>query len=163
VASLTIAASEVFVLTHTSRYGSPYIELTDTSYIISQDYIGTVEYKGKGYFSGKSHTFKAVLSPVVPRPQCREHIIDGLWHTQSKYSSGPFSGKDFHNVEYVPKQTVDCIGGEKGGEMGEFESRKLWGLVAKGIREGDFETASREKSKIEVRMLFTFQYYVPIV
>jgi len=35
--------------------------------------------------------------------------------------------------------------------MEEFESRKLWGLVSQGIREGDYETASREKSKIEVR------------
>ena len=33
----------------------------------------------------------------------------------------------------------------------EFESRKLWGLVSNGIREGDYETASREKSRIEVR------------
>ena len=36
-------------------------------------------------------------------------------------------------------------------EMDEWESRRLWRAVAKGIREGDFETASREKSKIEVR------------
>ena len=35
--------------------------------------------------------------------------------------------------------------------MLEFESRKLWGLVSQGIREGDYETAAREKSKIEVR------------
>lgn len=35
--------------------------------------------------------------------------------------------------------------------MNEWESRRLWRYVAKGIREGDFETASREKSKIEVR------------
>lgn len=34
--------------------------------------------------------------------------------------------------------------------MEEFESRKLWGLVSRGIREGDYETASREKSRIEV-------------
>ncbi len=35
--------------------------------------------------------------------------------------------------------------------MHEFESRKLWQHVARGIREGDYEGASREKSKIEVR------------
>ena len=29
----------------------------------------------------------------------------------------------------------------------------MWCAVAKGIREGDFETASREKSRIEVRFL----------
>lgn len=35
-------------------------------------------------------------------------------------------------------------------EQGEWESRKLWKLVAKGIREGDFDVASKEKTKIEV-------------
>ena len=40
-------------------------------------------------------------------------------------------------------------------EQDEWESRKLWCLVAKGIREGDFETASREKSKIEVIISFS--------
>jgi oxysterol-binding protein-related protein 9/10/11 len=35
-------------------------------------------------------------------------------------------------------------------EMEEFESRNMWSKVAKGIRESDYETASREKTKIEV-------------
>ena len=39
--------------------------------------------------------------------------------------------------------------------MGEFETRKLWKDVADGIREGDFEKASREKGRIEVRLLMT--------
>ena len=34
--------------------------------------------------------------------------------------------------------------------MHDFESRKPWQHVARGIREGDYELASREKSKIEV-------------
>ena len=34
-------------------------------------------------------------------------------------------------------------------EQSEWESRRLWGAVAKGIREGDFDTASKEKSQIE--------------
>ncbi|KAH8923228.1 hypothetical protein BT69DRAFT_1334038 [Atractiella rhizophila] len=44
-------------------YGSPYIELADTSYIQgSNGILSTIEYKGKGYFSGKSHSFKATIS-----------------------------------------------------------------------------------------------------
>src|SRR5713226_9100000 len=35
-------------------------------------------------------------------------------------------------------------------ERGSWESRALWVKVAKGIRESDFETAAREKSRIEV-------------
>ena len=33
--------------------------------------------------------------------------------------------------------------------MGDFETRKLLVLVAKGIREGDFETVSGEKSRLK--------------
>lgn len=47
----------------------------------------------------------------------------------------------------LPPQHVDTTPLAK---MGEWETRRLWGLVAKGIREGDFESASREKGRIEV-------------
>ncbi|ESK91627.1 oxysterol binding protein [Moniliophthora roreri MCA 2997] len=131
-------------------YGSPYIELTETSYIISNSYVCSIEYKGKGYFSGKSHSFKAIMSPApgFGGAGAKEHVVEGLWHQTSKYISGPRSGKDFHDVN-GPKEEVTAIGAEKDGKMGEFETRQLWKLVAKGIREGDFEMASREKSKIE--------------
>ena len=81
-------------------------------------------------------------------------MIDGLWHTTSTVSSGPGKGKykkgqTFHDVT-TAKEEVTVIGGESSGEMGEFESRKLWGEVAKGIKTGDFDNASKEKTKIEV-------------
>ncbi len=43
------------------------------------------------------------------------------------------------------------MGGDGNGDMGDFETRKLWSLVARGIREGNFELAGREKARIEVR------------
>jgi hypothetical protein len=64
----------------------------------------------------------------------------------------------FHDVQ-GPKEEVHVRGGGpdgEQGEQGEFETRKLWAAVAKGIREGDFETASREKSRIEVCFSFYF-------
>jgi oxysterol-binding protein-related protein 9/10/11 len=117
-----------------------------------------IEYKGKGYFSGKSHSFKAVLSPTTSPSLAHAsttYTIEGTWHTTSKLSTG----ETFHDVT-GPKQEVTVVGGgprkldasgkeTEGREMGEFESRNLWSAVAKGIREGDFETASREKSRIE--------------
>ncbi|KAG7087618.1 Oxysterol binding protein [Marasmius oreades] len=130
-------------------YGSPYIELSETSYIISQSHFCTIEYKGKGYFTGKSHSFKATLSPTPGHGGAsKEHTIEGTWHTTSKYASGPRSGQGFHDVT-GPKEEVTAIGGNADGTMGPFETRELWKYVAKGIREGDFETASKEKSKIE--------------
>ncbi|KAJ7199567.1 hypothetical protein C8J57DRAFT_1544979 [Mycena rebaudengoi] len=120
-------------------YGSPYIELTDQTYI----------YKGKGYFSGKSHSFKATMTPQpgMGGAGTKEIVIEGLWHQTSKFVTG--GSGPFHDVT-PPKEEVHAVGGEDAtGKMGEMETRKLWELVAKGIREGDFETASREKTRIE--------------
>ncbi|KAF8642939.1 hypothetical protein AX16_009327 [Volvariella volvacea WC 439] len=134
-------------------YGSPYIELADTTYIIGGGYVSLIEYKGKGYFSGKSHSFKAIVTPEPsafgplskPSSLGSDHVIEGTWHQTSKFLK---TGQEFHNV-LGPKEEVSALGGESDGEMGDFETRKLWSAVAKGIREGDYETASREKSKIE--------------
>ncbi|KAG1774741.1 hypothetical protein EV702DRAFT_1122440 [Suillus placidus] len=132
---------------HTSRlridglsYGSPYIELAETSYIQSSTgWLSTIEYKGKGYFSGKSHSFKATLTPPS---HTSPHVIEGTWHTTSKESH---SGATFHDVA-SPKEEITVAPIE---EQGEWESRKLWFGVAKGIREGDFESAATFKGKIE--------------
>jgi hypothetical protein len=56
------------------------------------------------------------------------------------------------------KEEAVVVAGEASGEMGEFETRKLWEVVAKGIREGDFEIASKEKSRIEVGYLAVRSY-----
>jgi hypothetical protein len=147
-------------------YGSPYIELSETSWISGGGYLCTVDYKGKGYFSGKSHSFKATVSPN-PRAACDakgnsvpvgggnggtggEYIIEGTWHTTSKVSKGRGAGTVFHNVEsgpYGKKEEVSVKGSES--DMDEFETRRLWAGVAKGIRTGDFDMASKEKSAIE--------------
>jgi hypothetical protein len=50
------------------------------------------------------------------------------------------------------KTFVTAVGGEPDGTMGEFETRKLWAIVAKGIKTGDFDLASRDKVRIEVRL-----------
>ena len=73
-----------------SRYGSPYIELSETSYIIGGGYISHIEYKGKGYFSGKSHVFKATVTsaPGHGGSLSTEKLIEGTWHTNSKYTKG---------------------------------------------------------------------------
>ena len=61
--------------------------------------------------------------------------------------SGGRKGEVFHDV--TGEEEVTAAGW--GGEGAAMESRRLWGAVAKGIREGDFETVSREKGRIEVR------------
>jgi len=134
-------------------YGSPYIELPESSYIIGGGYITAIDYKGKGYFSGKLHSFKAVVTPdssafspsSSPVPTAGAHVIEGTWHQTSKFAK---TGVPFHDVRGT-KEDVTTIGGLENGEMGEFETRKLWAGVAKGIKEGDYDAASKEKGKIE--------------
>ena len=47
-------------------FDSAYIEFTETSYIQSSSgWLSTIKYRGKGYFSGKSHTFKTDLTPPI--------------------------------------------------------------------------------------------------
>ena len=132
-------------------YGSPYIELADTSYIVGGGHITTIEFKGKGYFSGKSHTFKATTVPLPGQGGAgpREVVVEGTWHENSKYVKGGLGS--FHEVHEQKQEVVPL---EWSSELGEYETRRLWFLVAKGIREGDFEIASREKSRIEVMTLF---------
>lgn len=102
-----------------------------------------IEYKGKGYFSGKSHSFKAGLSP--PGTLTPKHTFEGTWHQTSKDVR---TGALFTDVT-GPKEEVTTKEVE---DQDEWESRRLWRWVAKGIRDGDFDAASKEKSKIEVRV-----------
>lgn len=73
-----------------------------------------------------------------------EVVIEGTWHESSKYTKGR-SGT-FYEVVETKEEVVPLEWTE---ELGEYETRKLWKLVAKGIREGDFDLASKEKSRIE--------------
>ena len=133
-------------------YGSPYTELADTSHIIGGGYVITLEYKGKGYFSGKSHSFKATVTPMPGHGgQGREDVVvEGTWHENSKFTRGAAGG--FHDTDDHVKEEIVPLNWTE--EAGELETRKLWHLVAKGIREGNFELASQEKSRIEVIFIF---------
>jgi oxysterol-binding protein-related protein 9/10/11 len=126
-------------------YGSPYIELAETSFIQSSSgWLSTIKYQGKGYFSGKSHTFKADLTPPIGAGSgVHPSSFEGQWNTTSKDIR---TGVIFTDVTR-PKEEVTVQPVE---EQGEWESRALWYKVAKGIRESDFDAAAREKGRIEV-------------
>lgn len=151
-AVLTVNETESYLITFPRLridglwYGSPYIELAETSYIVGGGYITSIEYKGKGYFSGKSHTFKSTTTPIPGQGGAgpREIVVEGTWHESSKFTKG--GAGTFYEVEKIQEETEPL---EWTSEIGELETRRLWFLVAKGIREGDFELASREKTRIE--------------
>jgi oxysterol-binding protein-related protein 9/10/11 len=111
---------------------------------LSPCWLSTIKYQGKGYFTGKSHTFKADLTPPIGAGSAvKPSSFEGHWNTTSKDMR---TGAIFTDVT-GPKEEVTVEAAEK---QGEWESRALWYKVAKGIRESDFEAAAWEKSRIEV-------------
>jgi len=131
-------------------YGSPYTELAETTCIQSSSgWTSTLTYSGKGYFSGKSHTLKAVHTPPPSASSGSPVTIEGTWNTTCNVTSGKSRhvhyGDVFTDVN-PPKEEVTV---KPVSEQGEWETRNLWANVAKGIREGDYESASAAKSKIE--------------
>ncbi|KAI5118464.1 hypothetical protein M0805_003725 [Coniferiporia weirii] len=123
--------------------GSPYIELSEASYIASSSgYLSTIEYSGKGYFTGKAHTFKATVTNPELAAAYPLYTYEGQWNSVSHDKK---TGVEFTDVT-IPKEEVTVAPIDT---QSDFETRKLWKKVADGIRTGDFETASREKSKIE--------------
>ena len=135
-------------------YGAPYIELTDNGYIQSSTgYVSAIEYKGKGYFSGKAHSLKATLAQSHnPSAQV---VVEGQWDTITKITAvkglkHAKNGETFTDVT-TPKEEITVAPLES---QSEWETRKLWQNVSNGIRTGDFESASKDKTRIEVRGSF---------
>lgn len=129
-------------------FGMPYVELSDHSYIqASHGLTTTINYSGKGYFSGKSHTFSATIGPG-PSSASPLYTIEGTWTATSNFvkpSKGGKEGQLFLNaaMERTPITVKDLA------EQNEFESRKVWKDTADGIRRGDFEAASLAKTALE--------------
>ncbi|ORX36095.1 hypothetical protein BD324DRAFT_630144 [Kockovaella imperatae] len=119
-------------------WGSPYVELADSSAIQSSTgFTAAIDYKGKGYFSGKSHTFKATLTQDGHK---NLQTYEGQWTGVSH------AGKQVFLDTSAPKEEVVV---KPISEQGEWESRRLWEKVARGIRSGNYDEAAKEKTRIE--------------
>ncbi|CAD7068219.1 unnamed protein product [Tilletia caries] len=133
-------------------FGSPYVELAQSSYIVSSTgYVAKIDYSGRGYFSGKSHSFKAVVTEMADVAGVRPlYNIEGSWTGQSFFKGGAVPsnagpGGLFWDAE-TPRSELIVKPIE---EQGEMESRRVWKVVAEGIRNGDADLANRSKAKIE--------------
>lgn len=134
-------------------YGAPYVELDGHSYIqASHGAITTIKYSGKGWVSGKSHTFTAEVAPAPSASVI--HTITGVWSGgESAYSKpSKFEGQVFLNADDNSLRTPIQVAPVE--QQQEFESRRAWKAVADGIRKGDFEAASSAKSALEVSISF---------
>jgi hypothetical protein len=102
-----------------------------------------IDYKGKGYFTGKAHSYKATLTKSGHSSTLQTY--EGQW-TGVSTVGGSKSSTVFLDTS-SPKEEVMVKGVT---EQGEWESRRLWEKVAKGIRGGLYDQAAVEKTRIEV-------------
>ncbi|CAG8535797.1 6516_t:CDS:2 [Paraglomus brasilianum] len=126
--------------------GAPYVELSGTSYIQSQNYNIRIDFSGKGWISGEKHSFTGVIrsndstDPLL--------TATGVWDGKSTLENHLDRKKTpFFNV--AKPKTEPIIAPED--EQDPIESRRLWRYVANAINEGDFATASQLKAEIEQR------------
>ncbi|GAA5960912.1 hypothetical protein JCM3765_007534 [Sporobolomyces pararoseus] len=129
-------------------YGAPYVELDGSSYIqASHGAITTIKYSGKGWVSGKSHSFTAEVAPAPSAPLL--HTITGVWSGGESSFAKPskLEGQVFLNADDNSLRTPIQVAPVE--QQQEFESRRAWKAVADGIRKGDFEAASSAKSALE--------------
>lgn len=127
--------------------GSPYIELTGASSIRSSTgYTATINYSGRGYFSGKAHSFTATINADNTKELLLE--VTGTWSGKSTVKSGSAlpQNSTFWDAESIPREELSVKPLE---EQDAYESRNVWRNVAAGIRSGDYGAASRDKSRIE--------------
>lgn len=103
---------------------------------------GQIDYKGRGWVSGKAHTFKATLQSASHHKALQTY--EGQWTGTSHI--GGSKGPLFLDTS-APKEEVQVAPVE---QQGPWESRRLWEKVAKGIKGGQYDTAGAEKSRIEV-------------
>lgn len=142
-------------------YGAPFIELADSSALVSDSGWQTViEYKGKGYFGGKEHAFKATTERVGGAGPGRRYVIEGQWTGTSTITSikggsatpaGLRQGDVFHDGSELRKRGLAFAATVEPdtGKMSPMESRRVWKDVADGIRRGDFDRATAHKQAIE--------------
>ncbi|SCZ94444.1 BZ3500_MvSof-1268-A1-R1_Chr12-2g03903 [Microbotryum saponariae] len=124
--------------------GSPYVELCDSSLIQSSTgYQTSLEFRGKGWVSGKAHAFTA----TVTNAGHTLYVIDGLWTGESHFIKGSKSRIGELFLDTAPDRSPIEV--KPISEQSEYESRRAWKEVADGIRKGDFDTASAAKSRIE--------------
>ncbi|OZJ01893.1 hypothetical protein BZG36_05038 [Bifiguratus adelaidae] len=137
-------------------YGAPYVELLGNSIIQSSSgYHAYIEYTGRGWVSGEKHHFKATIQNNADYDASIGHkhargdtwVVEGQWVGVSNLTKpGSKTAEHFYDAAYAPpaERIVPPL-----EEQEPLESRKLWHPVASALRAYDYETASREKAKIE--------------
>ncbi|KAL2756455.1 hypothetical protein ACRALDRAFT_2020109 [Sodiomyces alcalophilus JCM 7366] len=133
-------------------FGSPFVELDGSSYITSSSgFTARIDYSGKGWLSGKKNSVNAVLYRTGDEKDVLYNVT-GVWTKSIDIYSGPpktNSSKtkmETYDAETDPIPPLRLLPVE---EQHPLESRRAWAKVAAAILEGDLDTVSVEKGKIE--------------
>lgn len=132
----------------------PFVELEGTSYIQSSTgLITTIEYLGRGYFSGKKNTFKARIYKDKLASGKKENAlvtISGQWLGKLYINKGSVSPTKSDELFYdaLAVQAVR-LNVKPIEQQHELELRRAWGKVADAIRAGDYDLIHQEKLTIE--------------
>ncbi|KAK9454366.1 hypothetical protein V1511DRAFT_522055 [Dipodascopsis uninucleata] len=131
-------------------YAAPYVELEQSTVIESSSgYHISIEYTGKGYFSGKKNSFKAKFYGPKKGSEEKTHLytISGQWSEKStirdertKKESVFYDAREHPIAPLIVKPIED---------QAEYESRRAWSKVADAVKVVDYDTIHIEKSKIE--------------
>ncbi|CAK7890778.1 oxysterol-binding protein homolog 4 [[Candida] anglica] len=134
---------------------APFVELEGTAYIQSSTgFMSSIDFSGRGYFSGKKNTYKARIfrdSLASAHKESALATISGQWSDKSyicKGSSTPSSKSDELFYDAQNKKPEGLIV-KPINEQNELESRKAWAKVAEAIKKSDYDLISKEKTIIE--------------
>ena len=132
-------------------YGTPFIELDGSSYITSSTgFTSRIDYKGKGWLSGKKNTVSAALYKTDKEEVL--YSVKGQWTDTLEFYAGPAKKQSKSTLvdTYVAGATLSTpLAVKPFGEQLPLESRRAWAKVAKGIAIGNMELVGVEKGKIE--------------
>ncbi|TVY34115.1 Oxysterol-binding protein-like, partial [Lachnellula cervina] len=131
-------------------FGSPFVELNDTTYITSSSgYTAKIDYSGKGWLSGKKNSFTATMYPTGKEKNVL-YTVSGQWTKSFDITDGAHKKNgliDTYDAEATPTTPLTIAPHE---DQDDLESRRAWAKVAKGIAVGDMDLVGNEKGKIEV-------------
>jgi oxysterol-binding protein-related protein 9/10/11 len=130
--------------------GQPYPELVSNSVILGSNGVRIeIDYLGKGWIPGrgKKNSFRAKLyaKDYAENPS---FSIEGQWSGGS-YTITDADGKVIETVDTKTKLVLPPLNVAPLEAQDDYESRKVWHLVASNIRTGHFTNANKEKMKIE--------------
>ncbi len=136
--------------------GSPFVELDGNSYIQSSTgFVSIINYAGKGFFSGKKHSFKATITKSGPFSRIHDqnlidplYTIKGQWSDISYIKSGD-SKDSKEEIFYDANNPAHHLIVKPIDQQHHLESRKAWLKVSAAIETGNYDLIHQEKSKIE--------------